>query len=71
MYSHLNNKKNFRISKNHKPTNLFNYIGNKKNEINFIEGNGDNANDDDLDDQSDNKIIEEKWYIKIKYFDLL
>ena len=60
MYSYANNKKNFRITKNHKPTNLFDYIGKEQNVHNANEGNNDNGFYENLEDDEDNKIEEDK-----------
>ena len=56
----MNNKKNFRITKNHQPTNLFNYIGKEQNAHNINEGNAENDIDENLAEEEDNKIEEDK-----------
>lgn len=60
MYSYANNKKNFRITKNHKPTNLFDYIGKEQNVHNANEGNNENGVYANLEDDEDNNIKEDK-----------
>ena len=60
MYRYLHNKKNFRITKNHKPTNLFTYIGKEENSHSINEGNDKYDIGENLKDGEDNKILEDK-----------